>query len=131
MITLDIQDPKTWRVLIVDDEPDNLEMVADTLSFFGVTVCVAENGQRGLDQLDSFAPNLILLDLSMPVMDGWETRARLREQNAHEKTPIIALTAHAMIGDRERAMAAGFDGYLTKPIAVPTLLQDIQAILRN
>ncbi len=126
---MEVQDPTTWRVLIVDDEPDNLEMVADTLAFFGVTVHVAANGQECLNCMSHFGPNMILMDLSMPVMDGWETRSRVRELDGYTRIPIIALTAHAMVGDRERALSAGFDGYLTKPISVPTLLKDLQAIL--
>lgn len=126
---MNTQDPTNWRVLIVDDEPDNLEMVAATLTFFGATIQIAADGERCLACLTDFNPNLVLLDLSMPVMDGWETRARIRAQPDFQAVPIIALTAHAMAGDRERALAAGFDGYLSKPINVPTLMEDLKAIL--
>jgi CheY-like chemotaxis protein len=123
---LDWQDPSTWAVLVVDDEPDNLEVVADTLTFYGVSVKTAEDGLDGLAVLQEFDPDFILLDLSMPKMNGWEMRTRIKADAKRSLIPIIALTAHAMPGDVERALAAGFDGYLIKPIDVRTLLDDIR-----
>jgi CheY-like chemotaxis protein len=129
--TLDWQNPTTWIVLIVDDEPDNLEVVAETLEFHGVTVKTAANGLDALTVLNGFNPNLILLDLSMPKMNGWETRTRLKGDSHTAPIPVIALTAHAMAGDADRAISAGFDGYMIKPINILTLLDDIRAAVAN
>ncbi len=119
----------TWSVLLVDDEPDNLEVVAETLGYFGVTVRTAENGERGMEVLRDFLPSMILMDLSMPKMDGWKMRSCVKADPRTAHIPVVALSAHAMVGDKERAIAAGFDGYLTKPINVPTLMEDLRAAL--
>lgn len=126
MITLNWNDITTWQVLVVDDEPDNLEVVAETLEFRGATAQTANNGEEALAMLERYEANLLLLDLSMPKMDGWQTRATIRRSGRHQNMVIIAMTAHAMIGDRERAIAAGFDGYVTKPINVRTVTDDIR-----
>ncbi|NDJ76797.1 MAG: response regulator [Chloroflexi bacterium] len=131
MVTLDWDNFSTWSVLLVDDEPDNVEVVAETLQFYGMTVRTAENGAAGLDTLQEFVPDLIILDLSMPVMDGWEMRTRLKEDPQTSHIPVLALSAHAMSGDKERALEAGFDGYMPKPIKVPTLIQDLRAALEE
>src|SRR5690348_410823 len=96
---LDWQNTATWKVLLIDDEPDNLEVVAESLEFYGMTVETAANGQIGLEKVDAFLPSLILLDLSMPVMDGWQTLRRLKSNPVTQNTPIIALSAHAIVGD--------------------------------
>lgn len=133
-----VEQIKGWTVLVVDDEPDNLGVPRKVLTFYGAAVHTAENGMEGLRALAKMTggepaglptPTFILLDLSMPVMDGW---AMLREIRANPRTkdlPVIALTAHAMEADRERALAAGFDGYITKPFRLDTLLRDIMACL--
>lgn len=126
---LDPNDLKTWNILIVDDEPDNLEVIAQSLHFFGATVKTARDGLLGLQVLESCETNFVLLDLSMPNMDGWQMRAKIKENPKTGHLPVIALTAHAMAGDKERAMEAGFDGYLTKPVNVPTLVQDVKKFL--
>jgi CheY-like chemotaxis protein len=123
---IDWQKPDSWSVLIVDDEPDNVEIVTLFLEFLGATVRSADNGMTGLEVLQSFRPNLILLDLSMPRMDGWEMLRRIRQNPDLHEIWVIALTAHAMYGDRERVQMAGFNGYLTKPVDLPTLLVDLQ-----
>src|SRR5215211_7162844 len=128
---LDWQNISSWQVLLIDDEPDNLEVVAESLEFYGITVETATNGQLGLDRLQTFTPTLILLDLSMPVMDGWQTLRRIKSNPQMRATPIIALSAHAIIGDEERALNAGFDGYMTKPVNVPTLVEDLRAALQK
>ena len=124
---IDWQDVSSWVVLLVDDEPDNLEVVAETLEFRGAQVKTALNGVEALTVLENFKPNLFLVDLSMPQMDGWELRTRLKNSPEVQRVPLLALSAHAMIGDKERALAAGFDGYLTKPVNIHTLLDDIRA----
>src|SRR4051812_41029277 len=123
---IDWQDVKSWIVLLVDDERDNLEVVAETLEFRGAEVKTALNGVEALDVLQTFMPNLIVVDLSMPVMDGWVLRTRIKAMPAIQNIPLLALSAHAMIGDKERALAAGFDGYMTKPVNIYTLTDDIR-----
>lgn len=126
---LDLADVTTWRVLVVDDEPDNLEVICETLEFRGAAVASANDGGMGIDVFQRFRPNLVLVDLSMPRVDGWHMRSRLKADAAYAGQPVIALTAHVMSGDRERALAVGFDGYLTKPINVMTIIDDIRAML--
>ncbi|KAB2860444.1 MAG: response regulator [Anaerolineae bacterium] len=129
---LDWKNTGGWTVLVVDDEPDNLEVVATVLSFFGMTVKTATDGIQGLEQLKHLTPTLILLDLAMPHMDGWRMFEELRKIPHLQQVPVVALTAHAMIGDEQRVLAAGFDGYLSKPVNLPTLVQDIeQAIAKK
>src|SRR5260221_8596869 len=122
----DLSKVSTWSVLVVDDEPDNVEVVAEALGFFGASVKTAKDGEVGLEIMRGFLPNIILLDLSMPKMNGWEMRTRIKEDAKNQHIIIIALSAHAMLGDRDRALAAGFDGYMTKPINVATFADDIQ-----
>jgi len=128
---IDWNNKASWKVLVVDDEPDNLELIADTMSFYGVTTKAARSAAEGLEILETFRPTLILLDLSMPKMDGWQMRTKIRENPANEHIPIVALTAHAMVGDKERALAAGFDGYLPKPINIARLLDDLRDTLQE
>ncbi len=120
-----------WQVLLVDDEPDNIEVVAESLEYYGMSVRTANNGQQGLDLLADWLPDIIMLDLSMPVMDGWATLRHLKSDPRTQAIPVLALSAHAIIGDSERAVNAGFDGYLTKPVNVPTLLQDFRSALKE
>ncbi|MBL8130508.1 MAG: response regulator, partial [Anaerolineae bacterium] len=119
-------DVSTWTVLVVDDEPDNLEVVAETLEFHKATVKTAVDGVQALELLQDFVPNIILLDLSMPRMDGWKTRLQIKSDPRFEQTAIIALSAHAMDGDIERALKAGFDGYITKPVDIANLADSVR-----
>jgi CheY-like chemotaxis protein len=119
-------DASAWSVLVVDDEPDNLELVGETLEYYGAEVKTAENGKVALEYLEAFKANLILADLSMPVMNGWDLRVRLKGNEKYVHIPVIALTAHAIAGDKERILEAGFDGYLMKPININTLCDDIR-----
>ena len=120
---------KNWVVLAVDNEQDNLDVVEKVLSYEGAKVYKAMNGIEGLAILEIVTPTFILLDLSMPVMDGWEMLEKLRANPVIKHLPVIALTAHAMDGDQDRALAAGFDGYVTKPFRIGTLLAAIQTCL--
>ena len=120
---------KNWIVLIVDDEPDNVQVAAKILSFLGAAVHTADNGKSGLAILNDLTPTFILLDLSMPTMDGWDMLTHIRAMPHLAKTAVIALTAHAMSGDKERALGAGFDCYIPKPFHIQTLLADIKACL--
>jgi len=122
---LDWQNPNTWHVLVIDDEPANLKLVELYFTFLKANVNTAANGQAGLEILKGYRPDIILLDLSMPVMDGWAMKRLLDADAALCEIPVIALTAMAMPLDEERAYRAGFDGYITKPINLPTLLDDL------
>ena len=119
----------SWQVLVVDDEPDSLDVVRRVLSFHGATVHTATSGADGLAIARGIEPTFILLDLSMPEMDGWEMLYHLKEDLRTASIPVIAVTAHAMSGDRERALSAGFDYYLTKPISPFTFLEELIKLL--
>ncbi|MDQ7024226.1 MAG: response regulator [Anaerolineae bacterium] len=125
------QNVKNWHILIVDDKFDNLDLAKTALEFHGATVRTATNGLEGLEALKTFEANLILLDLAMPVMTGWEMFEAMQEKPELAAIPVIALTAHAMAGDKERVLEAGFTGYISKPFSVSTLADEIQAILDN
>jgi CheY-like chemotaxis protein len=118
-----------WVVLIVDDEPDNVQVVEKILSYNGAHIYTADDGHAGLAILAEVTPTFVLLDLSMPVMDGWEMIAHMREHPQWVDLPVIALTAHAMPTDEEAVMAAGFDGYISKPFRLENLLDKIKHYL--
>lgn len=126
MISQNIND---WVVLIVDDEPDNVGVAQKVLKFNGADVHVARNGIEGLSMLNQVTPTFILLDLSMPEMDGWEMFQHVRTNQNLANVPIIALTAHAMSGDREKVIQAGFNGYIPKPFRIDSFLHDIKEAL--
>ena len=122
---------KDWQVLLVDDEPDNLEVALRVLRFYGAQVRTAENGKEALDLLQSkqLTPRFILSDISMPVMDGWAFLYELKRDPLLVNIPVIALTAHAMAGDRERGLQAGFHNYLTKPFNPGTMMRELLQML--
>jgi CheY-like chemotaxis protein len=120
---------ETWRVLVIDDEPDNLNLVADLLEFGGAQVAQATGGRQGLALIDEFHPNLILLDLAMPDLDGWEMHRILLSRPDTRDLLIVALTALAMPYDGDRVKAAGFAGYITKPFRVMALITELQALI--
>lgn len=124
-------DLSTWAILLVDDEIDNLEVVAETLQFYGAKVKTADSGSRALEVLKTFTPTLVLTDLSMPGVDGWQLRVKIRQLPDMQNVPVIALSAHAMMGDKERVLNAGFDGYMTKPIDVRTLPDDVRLAIQE
>lgn len=105
-----------WRVLIVDDEPDSLEVASRLLKFAGAEVSTAINGLDALEKVYVLRPQLIITDLSMPDMDGWGLLEQLKLERNTLEIPVIALTAHTMAGDRERAIAAGFHNHISKPL---------------
>jgi len=121
----------TWKVLIVDDEPDNLNVAQKILTFNGATVYTAANGIEGLHLMKQIRMSFVLLDLSMPKMDGWEMCSRAKADPQLKDIPIIALTAHAMGDDRQRALKMGFSGYITKPFRMDTFLHDIRRIIQQ
>ncbi|MCC6615159.1 MAG: response regulator [Anaerolineae bacterium] len=104
------------QILVVEDNKDNMTLILDLLQSLQYASLVASNGEEALEILDKEKPALILLDLSLPLMDGWTTAKKIKENEALANIPIIALTAHAMLGDKERALAAGCDDYVSKPI---------------
>ena len=104
------------RILLVEDNQDNMTLIADVLQSLNYAVIQATNGQQGVEIATAEKPDLILMDLSLPQMDGWTATRHIKANPDLTQIPIIALTAHAMIGDRERALQAGCDDYLTKPI---------------
>lgn len=122
---------KGWHVLVVDDEPDAIEVAATLLEMCGARVAMASNGREALDLIKQDKPQFILSDLSMPVMSGWEMLHELQLNRATEDIPVIALTAHAMPGDRDRAIAAGFHNYLTKPLMPETFVKELLKLLVN
>jgi two-component system, cell cycle response regulator DivK len=112
---------KSGRILIVEDNHDNITLLTDILETLEHTVIQARDGQRGVELATLEQPDLILMDLSLPVVDGWDAVRQIKANPALSHIPIIALTAHAMTGDRERALAAGCDDYLSKPIDLSLL----------
>lgn len=120
---------QSWKILVVDDDEDNRNVAAQYLGFLGAEIRTAVDGETGLAALTGFQPTFILLDLSMPEMDGWEMYRRLRADARIAAIPVIALTAHAMQEASDRAMAAGFNGYITKPFMLDSLVSDIKRCL--
>ena len=119
------------RILLVEDNEMNLDMLGRRLRRKGFEVKVATDGQQGIDLCAELLPDLVLMDMSLPVIDGWEATRRIKADERLARIPVIALTAHAMIGDKERALAAGCDDYDTKPIEFERLLGKIDALLTS
>ena len=117
------------KILLVEDNEINRDMLSRRLERRGYQVLLALDGERGVSLAQAELPDLILMDMSLPVLDGWEATQRIKAAPETRAIPIIALTAHAMIGDRERAMAAGCDDYDTKPIEFQRLLEKMEKIL--
>ena len=119
------------KILYVEDNEDNVYMLTRRLAKHGFEVSVAPDGEQGVAMAHAQLPDLILMDLSLPVLDGWEAVRRLKQAPGTRSIPIIALSAHAMAGDREKALAAGCDDYDAKPIVLERLLTKIQVLLSN
>jgi two-component system, cell cycle response regulator DivK len=117
------------KILLVEDNEMNRDMLSRRLGRRGFTVVLAEDGQQGVDLARAERPDLILMDMSLPVKDGWEATREIKADAELARIPVIALTAHAMAGDRERVLAAGCDDYDTKPIELDRLLGKIDALL--
>jgi len=117
------------KILLVEDNEMNRDMLSRRLTRRGYHVVIALDGESGLALAGSEAPDLILMDMSLPILDGWEAARRLKAAPATQRIPVIALTAHAMSSDRDRAIAAGCDDYDTKPIELERLLAKIEALL--
>lgn len=119
------------KILLIEDNPMNRDMLVRRLHRHGFQMITAENGHLGLLAARSESPELILMDMSLPEMDGWELTRILKSDAATRHVPIIALTAHAMVGDRENAIHAGCDDYDTKPVDLQRLLGKIQSSLEK
>ena len=117
------------KILIVEDNEMNRDMLSRRLERRGFAVLLAVDGQQGVEMARSEKPDLVLMDMSLPVMDGWTATRTIKDDADLRAIPVIALTAHAMEGDREKAMAAGCDDYDTKPIELPRLLEKIGKFL--
>jgi len=117
------------RILVVEDNAMNLDMLVRRLMRKGFEILVAGDGADAIETARAERPDLILMDMSLPVMDGWEATRRIKADDALKGIPVIALTAHAMTGDREKTLAAGCDDYEIKPLDFPRLLQKIKALV--
>jgi CheY-like chemotaxis protein len=119
------------RILLIEDNEMNRDMLSRRLQRRGYEVLMALDGGEGVAMAQAQLPDLILMDMSLPVVDGWEAARRLKAEPATQAIPIIALTAHAMSGDRDRALEAGCDDYDTKPVELARLLEKIEALLQK
>ena len=117
------------KILVADDKASSRELVRTVLEHCGYEVIEAADGAEALQQALECEPSLIFLDLQMPELDGFEVIEKLRGETRFQATPIVALTASAMHGDREKAIAAGFSGYITKPIRLPALRSEVERLL--
>ena len=117
------------KILLVEDNEMNRDMLSRRLTRRGFEVIFAVNGQEGVDLAVSERPDIILMDMSLPVLDGWEATRRVKADDTTSRVPIIGLTAHAMSGDREKAIAAGCDDYDTKPVEIERLIGKIERLL--
>ncbi len=120
---------RDWTILIVDDQYDNIAVAQTLLEYLGAKVHVAKHGEEALALLEDIVPTAILLDLSMPYMNGWEMIKHMRQRRELAHVPVLAVTAHAMDGDRARVLDAGFDDYISKPYDIHILPERIHAAL--
>lgn len=118
------------RILVVEDNPDNMALIVEVLGSLEYEVMKATDGQQGVQMAKDAQPDLILMDLSLPRLDGWSAARRLKSDPMLREIPIIALTAHALVGDRERALEAGCDDYLAKPLNLRDLAQKLRQYTR-
>lgn len=123
--------PQDAKILYVEDNDDNIYVLRNRLGRAGFTVVVALDGEEGVAMAASEQPSLILMDLSLPLVDGWEATRRLKAGEHTRHIPVIALSSHAMEGDREKALAAGCDDYETKPVEFARLLAKIRVLLAD
>ena len=117
------------RILLVEDNEMNRDMLGRRLKRKGVDVLIAVDGQEGVNTATAAKPDLILMDMSLPVLDGWAATRAIKDHDEAKNIPVIALTAHAMTGDREKALAAGCNDYDTKPVEMDRLLEKINSLL--
>ncbi|HRE49120.1 MAG TPA: response regulator [Aggregatilineales bacterium] len=118
-----------WKVVVIDDEPDSLEVATRILRYYGSAVTTAQNGMEGIERIREVRPRFVICDLSMPELDGWGVITILKMDDTLRDIPVIALTAHALLEDRTRAIAAGFHNYLTKPLTAATFMGELLNLL--
>lgn len=119
------------KILIVEDNQDNRELVVKVLKNKGYSTIEAVDGEDAIEKATSEKPDLILLDISLPKLDGYEVVKRLKSMEAFQDTPVVAFTAHAMKGDREKVIVAGFEGYISKPVNIRELPEQIRSFIRG
>lgn len=119
------------RILMVEDEPYNRKLLRDLLQKFGYETTEATDGEQGVELTKKIKPDLVLMDIGMPKLDGLEATRILKADISTQNIPVVALTAFAMSGDKERVLEAGCDGYITKPVNVQELLKTIEQFLRS
>ena len=119
------------RILLVEDNEMNRDMLSRRLERKGYETIIAVDGREGVEKTEAEKPDLILMDMSLPVLDGWEATRILKSRSVTQGIPIIGLSAHAMSGDREKAIEAGCDDYDTKPVELPRLLEKIESLLKS
>jgi CheY-like chemotaxis protein len=123
-----MSDP-VWQVIVVEDEYDSVQMVSKILSYHGIDVLVAHNGEECMKLLEQVQPTLIVTDLAMPEMNGWETLAAIRANPRTERIPVVAMTAYHSVDMAEEARLAGFDAFYAKPISPKSFVQDIARLV--
>jgi CheY-like chemotaxis protein len=119
-----------WNVLIVDDEPDNVGVLELVFRYHKANVLMADSGKQCLERMKQTIPSLIMMDIQMPEMSGYQLLEIIRAEPRWQHIPVIAVTAHVMNRDQERILAAGFDGYIPKPVSPLTLTKEVNAILQ-
>jgi CheY-like chemotaxis protein len=119
------------KILLVEDQEMNRDMLSRRLKKRGYEVEIAVDGAEGVEKAKAALPDLILMDMSLPVMDGWEATRILKADGATRSVPVVALTAHAMSTDREKALEAGCDAYETKPVELPRLIETMEKLLQG
>jgi len=122
--------PQQWRVLVVEDEYDSIQMVSKILQHHGVEVHIARNGHECLQLLQNIEPHLIMMDLALPEMDGWETLAKVRANSAIAHIPVVAITAYHSVNVEEDAQQAGFNAYFPKPLDTNKIIQRLAEIIK-
>jgi CheY-like chemotaxis protein len=117
------------RILVIEDNPTNLELMGYLLQAFGHTVLTAPDGEEGLEMVRREIPDLVVCDVQIPKFDGYEVATQMKNHPAFRKIPLIAVTALAMVGDRDKMLTAGFDGYISKPINPETFVREVEAFM--
>jgi len=119
------------RILVIEDNPTNMELITYLLTAFGHTPLMAHDGEEGVEAALRAAPDLILCDLALPKLDGYGVARRLKAESSLRGVPLIAVTALAMVGDRDKVIASGFDGYISKPITPETFVAEVESYLQR
>ena len=119
------------RILVIEDNPTNLELMTYLLKAFGHETLVARDGEEGIEVALQMCPDLILCDIALPKLDGYSVARRLKTDARLARVPLIAVTASAMVGDRDKVIATGFDGYITKPITPETFVSEVESYLHG